>query len=184
MTRSTRMFWVILPLAIIATAGITVAIATVPWGSMPRRLGTVGMLISRHVVPWFQRDKPIVPTPVLDHTIIIELTGEPIMDEPATEDAELVMAAPTVETAPSVVEMAEPHEPVDYSRLNNDVMHVADALDRFNQKLLRMIAQAKASQRYDASTPDQAETAQSPQDSKSAGASTATWYDEQGEATN
>ena len=38
-------------------------------------------------------------------------------------------------------------EPVDYLRLNGDVKVVADTLERFNQKLLLMIAQVRAAQR-------------------------------------
>lgn len=192
MTRSTRMFWVVLPLAIVATAAITVAITSVPWASTLRRLSAVGILINSRVTPWLHRDKPITQPPVLDHTVIIESTPEPIepindelAPEPVVpitlEPAVPVLPAPLVETAPAVVEIVEPREPVDYARLNQEVMHVADALDRFNQKLLRMIAQARASQRSVKPTP-RAEEPIMPEGPGAAVRPTTTWDDD--EATN
>jgi hypothetical protein len=66
-------------------------------------------------------------------------------------DTSLVIATPpgssegmdTVVVAPTRV-LPEELDPVDYARLNQDVRVVADTLERFNQKLLRMIAQARA----------------------------------------
>jgi hypothetical protein len=59
--------------------------------------------------------------------------------------------AVVIETAPAPPVQAEPPPPqtpqaVDYDRLNRDVQLVTETLDRFNQKLLRMIAQARAIQ--------------------------------------
>ena len=73
---------------------------------------------------------------------------------PSTEaaDTSLVIGMPPESTAdmatPTAAEAALPREldPVDYARLNQDVLLVADTLERFNQKLLRMIAQARAAQ--------------------------------------
>ena len=62
---------------------------------------------------------------------------------PAFDDAEIVTLAVGTEL------QTQPADEVDYARLNHDVRIVADTLERFNQKLLRMIAQAKASQRQD-----------------------------------
>ncbi len=42
---------------------------------------------------------------------------------------------------------ASPPKPVDYVKLQENVKLVTDTLDRFNQKLLRMIAQARAEQK-------------------------------------
>jgi hypothetical protein len=63
--------------------------------------------------------------------------------------------APQPETEP---------DPVDYARLNQEVIVVAETLERFNQKLLRMIAQARAAQlRAEAQAASDA-TPQSPPD--------------------
>ena len=140
MTRNTRMFWMVLPLAIVATTAITVAIMSVPWASTLRRLSTVGVLINSRIAPWPRRDPQ---PPVLDHALIIEAVPGAAEQSPIEIPAELA-AQPAVPITP---EPAEPNEPVDYARLNQGVMHMADTLDRFNQKLLRMIAQAKASPR-------------------------------------
>ena len=56
-------------------------------------------------------------------------------------------AAPPVPVIPTALsELRDEDESVDYSRLNMDVHVVTSTLERFNQKLLRMIAQARASQ--------------------------------------
>jgi hypothetical protein len=69
---------------------------------------------------------------------------------PARETADtslVIIASPTpAPERPIAQEPALPSEPVDYARLNQEVIVVAETLERFNQKLLRMIAQARAEQ--------------------------------------
>lgn len=65
------------------------------------------------------------------------------------DDPEFVTlaAAGGPEPPPPQAAAAATDDAVDYSKLNHDVKEVADTLERFNQKLLRMIAQARASQK-------------------------------------
>jgi hypothetical protein len=99
---------------------------------------------------------------------------------PSTEaaDTSLVIGMPpesTAETAtPTAAEVAAPMEPdpVDYARLNQDVLLVADALEQFNQKLLRMIAQARAAQLR---TEAQAASESKPESGLDAGAAEPVW---------
>ncbi len=63
---------------------------------------------------------------------------------PATDiELHLPDVLPAAAAAPA---RPEPPKPVDYARLNGDVKVVTDTLERFNQKLLLMIAQARAAQ--------------------------------------
>ncbi len=78
---------------------------------------------------------------------------------PATTDMELHLAdvqpGPMVPAAP-----AAPPAPVDYGRLNGDVRVVADTLERFNRKLLVMIAQARSAQQPPPPPPVESPSAQ------------------------
>jgi hypothetical protein len=57
----------------------------------------------------------------------------------------------------------EPAPPVDYARLNDQVRLVSDTLERFNQKLLRMIAQVRAEQQKEEAESGRAPQRQKPQ---------------------
>ncbi len=141
MTRQEKTVLIALPLTVLITAAATVAVLVKPWGVLqvldmigtsvagPSSTGTPppAAAISEHVVD--TATEAIEPT-------IVEIP-------PAFDDAETV----TLPVGPEL--QTQPADEVDYARLNHDVRIVADTLERFNQKLLRMIAQAKASQRPD-----------------------------------
>jgi uncharacterized membrane protein len=75
-----------------------------------------------------------------DTTTIVDIEPDPVF----------VVIEPAIVTpghVPAATEARhDPEDPIDYSRLNTNVRVVADTLERFNQKLLRMIAQARAEQ--------------------------------------
>jgi hypothetical protein len=88
--------------------------------------------------------KAVVPPPMsaaeetADTSLVIHASPTPVPDATVAE-------APAPTPAPPPEPEPEP-DPVDYARLNQDVIVVAETLERFNQKLLRMIAQARAEQ--------------------------------------
>ncbi len=59
---------------------------------------------------------------------------------------ELVQAPPPEALPPDASPEPPPRVPVNYAQLNRDITRMAEALERFNQKLLRLIAQAKTEQ--------------------------------------
>lgn len=85
---------------------------------------------------------PVLPAAeeTADTSLVIHASPTPAPDARVT-----VAPAPTPAPPPTPAPEPEP-DPVDYARLNQDVIVVADTLERFNQKLLRMIAQARAEQ--------------------------------------
>ena len=122
------------PLAAILTAASTVVIFETPWNALPSvfagmvTTGTGPLIALGHIA-----DEPDLtpvavadaPAPVLDTATVIELPQS---------------------TPPPALAAGEPNDPIDYARLNTNVHVVTETLERFNQKLLRMIAQAKAAQ--------------------------------------
>lgn len=152
---------VALPLTIALTVTATLTVQRIPWN-------TLGVLLSaaRSVItpaerpprtaspPMHARGRPD-PEPV-------GLTGE---QDPFVVKLPQAALASALETAPAAYEpqgngqpsaasapkegaaQASPPKPVDYVKLQKNVKLVTDTLDRFNQKLLRMIAQARAEQK-------------------------------------
>ena len=125
---------VAVPLAAVLTAATTVAIFETPWNALPSvfggmvTTGTGPLVALGHIVTEPDVAQVAVtdaPAAVLDTATVIEL--------PETTSARPLSAG-------------EPNDPIDYERLNANVRVVTDTLDRFNQKLLRMIAQAKSAQ--------------------------------------
>ncbi len=130
--RCAKVLVVVLPLLALTAAAAT-GLATAAW----RTWGTAALLTwvgPRNVSgPAAQAstapeaapapDAPALPV-TLATAVVIEAAYSPPMQEPPR---------------------AEP-DVVDYERLNRDVKLVAETLERFNQKLLRMIAQARAVQ--------------------------------------
>lgn len=86
---------------------------------------------SRIVIPDAARPAPPIAAPAA-------------APEPA--DTSVVIAAPPTAVAEAPAAEMPPAQPVDYARLNQDVIVVAETLERFNQKLLRIIAQVRAEQ--------------------------------------
>ena len=130
-----RTMSVAVPLAAVLTAAATVTIYETPWNALPGVFGgmvttSTGPLVALgHIVTEPDMTQVAVtdtPAAVLDTATVIELPGS-TPKEPLAAD--------------------EPTGPIDYARLNSDVRVVTDTLDRFNQKLLCMIAQAKAAQK-------------------------------------
>ena len=129
-----RTMSVAVPLAAILTAAATVVIFETPWNALPGvfggmvATGTGPLVALGHIVTEpdvAQVEVTDTPAAVLDTTTVIELPGS----TPALN-----------------LSAGEPNDPIDYARLNTNVGVVTDTLERFNQKLLRMIAQAKAAQ--------------------------------------
>ena len=124
--------FVAVPLAAVLTATTTVAIFETPWNALPSvfggmvTTGTGPLVALGHIVTEpdvAQLAVTDTPAAVLDTATVIEL--------PESTPARTLSAS-------------EPNVPIDYARLNTNVGVVTDTLERFNQKLLRMIAQAKA----------------------------------------
>ncbi len=126
--------FVAVALAAILTAAATVAIFETPWNALP---GMFGGMVTTGTAPLValghSATKPDVaqvavtdtPAAVLDTATVIELPES---------------------TPLQTLSASEPNQAIDYARLNTNVRVVTDTLERFNQKLLRMIAQAKAAQ--------------------------------------
>ncbi len=129
-----RTMSVAVPLAAALTAAATVTIFETPWNALP---GVFGGMVTTGTGPLV----------ALGH-IVSEATVAPVA---VTDTSEAVLDRATVielpESAPEEsLAVGEQNQPIDYMRLNSDVRVVTDTLDRFNQTLLRMIAQAKAAQ--------------------------------------
>lgn len=144
---------VMLSLAVLLLAGGTVAAIKIPWTRVAPS-SAVGLLMGvRALQPHFGLIEPVAAEPAVADPVAAEPieAPEPVeVVEVANADTSLTLppgavAAPVEE--PVVAEAPAkkpPPEPVDYSRLNHDVRVVAKTLDRFNQKLLLLIAQARA----------------------------------------
>ena len=153
---------ILLPLTVAVTAAVTVGVLRIPWGSigLPVTLG----------VPVIDLSSPPRAAAEDARPAALEL-GEPETPPPAgpahdgagPEPVILVAmeSAPDEVAAPSPQPPSEPADgpetaasapdnvPVDYARLQDNLKLVTDTLERFNQKLLRMIAQARAAQQQE-----------------------------------
>ncbi len=139
-----RTTFVAVPLAAALAAATTVGIFETPWNALPGVFDGVVTTVSGPLVALGRvatqpdaTETPIADTPVtvLDTATVID----PVV-EPAPEPEPVAV----VQAPDRIILQREPNDPIDYSRLNADVRVVTDTLERFNQKLLRMIAQAKA----------------------------------------
>jgi len=129
-----RTMSVAVPLAAALTAAATVTIFETPWNALP---GMFGGMVTTSTGPLVALGH-IVTEPIVAHVVVTDTPG-------AVLDTATVIELP--ESAPDEsLSAAAGNDPIDYMRLNTDVRVVTDTLDRFNQKLLRMIAQAKAAQ--------------------------------------
>ncbi len=129
-----RTMSVAVPLAAILTAAATVVIFETPWNALP---GVFGGMVATGTGPLVALGH-IVTEP--------DVAQVAFTDTPATVlDTATVIELPESTPARNL-SAGEPNDPIDYVRLNKDVRVVTDTLERFNQKLLRMIAQAKAAQ--------------------------------------
>ncbi len=128
--RCAKVLVVVLPLLALTAAAAT-GLATVAW----RAWGTAALLT------W------VGPGNVSAPAAQASTAPEPAPDASAQLAALETIVVIEEATSPPVQEplRAEP-EVVDYERLNSDVRLVTETLERFNQKLLRMIAQARAAQ--------------------------------------
>ena len=137
MTRNTRLILTALLLLVVLTTGTAAAVLTLPWRAavLPH---AVGAWLKGHTPPEWVFAAKTPPPPSRTEAVVVA-GGH------ADADVELVIALSEVTAAP-IAEQPPQNEPVDYARLNKDVRVVADTLERFNQKLLRMIAQARALQ--------------------------------------
>lgn len=124
--------FVAVPFVAVLTAAATVAIVETPWIALSSVLGGMATTGTGPVVdPVHIATEPDVapvavtdtPAAVLDAATVIELPDS---------------------TPVQTLSASEPNETVDYARLNANVRVVTDTLERFNQKLLRMIARTKA----------------------------------------
>jgi hypothetical protein len=123
---------VVLPLLVLTGAAAS-GLATAAW-----RAGGVATILA-----WVDPRSVSVPAPQASRASLQEALPLAVALDTAVM-IELPAAAPAPVQAPLEPE-PEP-EAVDYERLNQDVQVVAQSLERFNQKLLRMIAQARAVQ--------------------------------------
>ncbi len=126
--------FVAVALTAVLTAAATVAIFETPWNALPGVFA--GMVITR--------TGPLVaPGHVATEPDVARLA---VIDAPpAALDTPTVIELPE-STPVRTLSASEPNEAIDYARLNTNVRVVTTTLDRFNRKLLRMIAQAKAAQ--------------------------------------
>ena len=127
--------FVAVPLAVVLTAAATVVILETPWNALP---GVFGGMVATATGPLLALGHLVSEPP--------DAAQVAVTDTPAAVfDTATVIELP--ETTPAQAHSAgEQNDPIDYARLNANVRVVTDTLDRFNQKLLRMIAQAKAAQ--------------------------------------
>jgi hypothetical protein len=125
---------VAVPLAAVLTAAATVTIFETPWTALP---GVFGGMVTTSTGPLVALGH-IVTKPTVAQVAVID-TSEAVLDTVT------VIELPE-STSEESLAAGEQNQPIDYMRLNSDVRVVTDTLDRFNQKLLRMIAQAKAAQ--------------------------------------
>ncbi len=141
MNRTARVLPAVLPVLVLAVAATVGAIVT--WGTSARVVALAKSIVHRADV-----EAPAAPD-TSDQTVGPVATGldsATLVRMPATvsPEPEVVMTEATF-TTPIPVPEPDP-DPVDYGQLNHDVRNVAATLERFNQKLLRMIAQARAEQ--------------------------------------
>ena len=129
-----RTMSVAVPLAAALTAAATVTIFETPWNALP---GVFGGMVTTSTGPLVALGH-IVTEPVVAQVVVTDTPG-------AVLDTATVIDLPESASEESL-SAAAGNDPIDYMRLNTDVRVVTDTLDRFNQKLLRMIAQAKAAQ--------------------------------------
>ncbi len=142
MTRQEKTVLIALPLTVLITAGATVAVLVKPWGVL-QVLDMIGASVAGPTSTGTPPPAAAISEHVVDAATEATEPTEPTIGEmpPAFDDAETVTLAVGREL------QTQSNDEVDYARLNHDVRIVADTLERFNQKLLLMIAQAKASQR-------------------------------------
>ncbi len=125
--------FVAVALTAVLTAAATVAIIETPWNTLPGVFA--GMVITGTgplVAPGRVATEPNVP--------LVAVTDTPV----AVLDTVTVIELPE-STPVQTLAVSEPNEPIDYARLDTNVRMITDTLERFNQKLLRMIAQATTS---------------------------------------
>ena len=125
---------IVLSLTVVLAAGGAYAYIELPWRYVPGSV--VGALLSVRSLKLPRQPQVeghLQPVADLEHT------------DTSLTVAMIAATAPPAEPVEAATPPAPP-EPVDYSRLNEDVILVATTLDHFNQKLLRLIAQARAAQ--------------------------------------
>ena len=156
---------VALPLTIALTVTATLTVQRIPWD-------TLGVLLSvaRSVIAPAERP-PRSLTGEQDPFVVVVAEPFPPQQEEADqaestgEKLPQAALASALETEPAAYEpqgngqpsaasapkegaaQASPPKPVDYMKLQENLKLVTVTLDRFNQKLLRMIAQARAEQK-------------------------------------
>ncbi len=138
MTGHVKIILVAVPAAFVLTAGATVAVLKKPWGVL-KLVETVGSAAESPAAATEPAASPSAPV-------------GPIQPEEAPVSASIIAPAPALLTIGRASDAAV-DEQVDYARLNRDVKVVADTLESFNQKLLRMIAQARAAQQREEVAP-------------------------------
>ena len=144
---------VILPLTVAVTAAATVGILRIPWRSIIQLPVSLGLLLIDRPSPPPAATKEAAPA--------APQRGEPDTPPAAVEQAagpEPIILAATVSVpdeaaAPEPAAAPPASAPVDYARLQDNLKLVTDALERFNQKLLRIIAQARAEQQRQEAEP-------------------------------
>ncbi len=145
MTLTAKAILLALPVVAVMATATTLAVWKTPWRALPGAAGAFVAVGQGHVTP---REPAASPdpsavaaeprTPTIEAAAVVDLPPQEAPDEPAkpaTEPVPATLSEPRGEAAR-----------VDYARLNKDVRVVTSTLERFNQKLLRMIAQARAAQ--------------------------------------
>ncbi len=151
MTGHARMILFAMPLAAVLTVAGTVAVLKKPWGVL-KLVDTVGASTESlaGAMASFAPGHAHVAASFAGETSPVTAIRTP----PAVA-AEQANAASV--TAGRGREAGDDGQ-VDYNRLNRDMGVVADTLESFNQKLLRMIAQARATQQQEAEASRRRET--------------------------
>ena len=157
---------ILLPLTVAVTAAVTVGVLRIPWGSIefpvPFRVPVIELSspptaaaedARLAVLELGELETPPPAGPAHDGAgpeplILAAMTSAP--DEVAAPPPQ-----PTSEPAdgPETASAAPDDAHVDYARLQDNLELVTDTLERFNQKLLRIIAQARAEQRRQEAEP-------------------------------
>ncbi len=127
--------FVAVPLAAVLTAAATLAIVETPWNALP---GVFGGMVTTGTWSLVGLGHNSATEPDVAHVAVTDTPA-------AVLDTATVIELPE-STPVQTLSASEPNEPIDYARLNTNVRVVTDTLERFNQKLLRMIAQARAAQ--------------------------------------
>jgi len=151
MTLTARVILVTLPVATVMATASTVAVLKTPWNVLHGTAGALVALGQWHLAPGEPAAGSKEPAlalelqmPVVEAAAVVDPPPAPAPVEPA----EVAMTPVPAATVP--VDLSQKRgedESVDYARLRKDVQVVTSTLERFNQKLLRMIAQARAGQR-------------------------------------